>query len=377
MPNGYWQVILCIQLYSLFTNMRRYLYLLILSVLAFITLLTIFHFGEIPNKHKNGFKRNYFSSAWLKERQLDLQDTLAGIIGSTRSTIYAGTSTRGEILEIGKDSPNTTKRIKLPYFEQYYDSLGFNSLSVIIDSPAIYLFGENKPAILKTTLDGARCEIRILPPGPFTREAIAGNDCIILRKFDLSVTDQSFVRYNFSTGLLKKEENISEIFGDGGIVSDGQLYFDDATKKLLYIYFYKNLLLSFDTVLNTVKKFSSIDTVSSFKMQTGVVKNGGIKAYTNITPADLVNKVNNVHDGLLFNMSALKADNETDGFFYNNSILDVIDLKDGRYLGSIYFPTVNGNKLSRFIVSDKRLIALYKNSIVTYKINLNLDRKPQ
>jgi hypothetical protein len=126
-----------------------------------------------------------------------------------------------------------------------------------------------------------------------------------------------------------------------------------------------------------VKKFSSIDTISSFKMRTGVVKNGGTRAYTNITPANLVNKVNFVHNGLLYNMSALKADNETDVFFYNNSILDIIDIKSGRYLGSIFFPTVNGSKLSKFIVSDNQLIGLYRNGIVIYEMNLNLDRKDQ
>jgi len=357
--------------------MRRYLSLLILTLLAFFTILTVFYFGDLPNKHKNGFKRNYFPAAWSKDRHLALRDGLSGIIGSTRSNIYVTTSAPGEILEIGRDLTSPVKRIKLPYFEKFYDSLDLNSLSVIIDSPAIYLFAENKPAILKTSFDSSVFEIRILPPGPFTREVLAGKDCFILRKFELTVTDQIFVRYNFSTGLLKKEEKISEIAGDGGIISDGQLYFDDETKKLLYVYFYKNLLLSFDTSLNFVKKFSSIDTISSFKMRTGVVKNGGTRAYTNVTPANLVNKVNFVHDGLLFNMSALKADNETDVFFYNNSILDIIDIKSGQYLGSIYFPVIDGSKLLKFIISENRLIGLYRNSIVVYEMSPNLGRKDQ
>ena len=357
--------------------MRRYLYLAFLSLLAFFIILIVFYYGDIPNKHKNGFKRSYFPAAWSKALQLDLSDTLSGIVGSTRSTIYVSTSTPGEILAIGRGAAKTVKRIKLPYFDKFYDSLGFNSLSIIIDSPAIYLFAENKPAMLKTTFDSALYEIRILPPGPFTREVMAGKDCFILRKFERRVTDQLFVRYNFSTGLLKKEENISEIAGDGGIISDGQLYFDPSTNKLLYVYFYKNLLLSFDTSLNVANKFYSIDTINSFKMQTGLVKNGGTRAYTNVSPANVVNKVNGVHEGLLFNMSALKADNETDVFFYNNSILDIIDLKKGLYLGSIYAPTINGNKLSKFIISNNELIGLYRHSLVIYKLNLSLPLRGQ
>ena len=133
--------------------MRRYLYLSLLSLLAFFIILIILYYGDIPNKHKNGFKRSYFPAAWSKERQLDLSDTLSSIVGLTRSTIYVSTSTPGEILAIGRDQAKTVKRITLPFFERFYDSLGFNSLSVIIDSPAIYLFGENKPAILKTTFE--------------------------------------------------------------------------------------------------------------------------------------------------------------------------------------------------------------------------------
>ena len=357
--------------------MKMYLYLLVISLLAFSIIGVVFYFGDIPNRHNNGFKRNYFVASHFSTHEMDLRDTLDDIVGSTRSTIYITTVTEGEVLEIGKELSKNIKRIKIPFFTRFYDSLQFNSLAIKIDSPHIYLFAENKPAIIKTNFDSTLFEIRILPPGPFTREVMAGADCFILRKLESRLVDQIFVRYNFSTGLLKKEDNISQIYGDGGIISDGQLHIDYETKKLYYIYYYKNLLLSFDTSLSFVNKFSSIDTTSSFKIRTGLVKNGGTAAYTNTTPANIINKVNDVQNGLLFNMSALKADNETDQFFSDNSILDIIDLRNGRYLGSINVPTYKGSKLSRFIVSENRLIALYSNSIIIYDLNLDLNRKDQ
>jgi hypothetical protein len=69
-------------------------------------------------------------------------------------------------------------------------------------------------------------------------------------------------------------------------------------------------------------------------------------------------------------MSGLKADNDTDKFFSDNSILDIIDLRDGKYLGSIYLPATGGNKLSRFIISGNQLIGLYPNSIMIYDLDL-------
>jgi len=354
--------------------MKSYVYVAILSLLAFFILLLVYNFGDIPNRHKNGFKRKYFPTACSGFREITLRDTLSGIVGSTPSTIYVAVATEGELLEIGTGVNGKIKRMKIPHFTRFYDSLKFSSLAIKVDSPRIYLFAENKPAIIKTTFDSTIFEIRILPPGPFTREVMVDTGCFILRKIEPRLTDQLFVRYDFGTGLLKKENNISQLYGDGGIITDGQLHADDETRRVYYIYYYRNWVLSFDTSLESAAKFSSIDTTSSFKMQTGLVKNGPTTAYTNITPANIINKASAVQHGLLFNLSTLKADNDQDEFFFNNSILDVIDLTNGRYQGSISLPVFNGSKISQFIISNNRLIGLYTNSIVICDLHLDIAR---
>jgi hypothetical protein len=184
--------------------MKMYLYLLGVCLFAFSIIGVVFHFGDIPNKHDNGFKRNYFVASHLSMHKMDLGDTLYDIVGSTRSTIYITTAREGEVLEIGKELSENIKRIKIPFFARFYDSLQFNSLAIKIDSPYIYLFAENKPAIIKTNFDSTLFEIKILPPGPFSREVMAGADCFILRKLESRLIDQIFVRYNFSTVWNKK-----------------------------------------------------------------------------------------------------------------------------------------------------------------------------
>jgi hypothetical protein len=357
--------------------MKSYQYLLIIALSALVIILVVFHFGDIPNRENNGFKRSYFPNAISEVHEIDLRKTLYEIVGSTRQRIYVTTATPGEILEVSRDQKDSIKSIKVPFFARYYDSLQFGSLAIKIDSPYIYLFAENKPAIVKTNFDSTVFEIKMLPPGPFTREAMVSTDCFILRKIEPRLTDQLFVRFDLNTGLLKKEDSISQIYGDGGVVSDGQLHFDPKTRKLYYIYFYKNSILSFDTSLHFSARFSSIDTTSSYKVSTAIVNNGGTAAYTNITPASMINRVNCVQNGLLFNMSTLRADNETDKFFSDHSILDITDLIDGRYLGSVYFPAANGNKPSKFMISDNRLIALYTHSLIIYDLHLHPDRQDQ
>ncbi|HTI90234.1 MAG TPA: hypothetical protein VL727_06565 [Puia sp.] len=357
--------------------MKKYLYLLITILSAFFIILIIYRFGDIPNRRNNGFVRHYLLNSYSKMHEIDLRDTLYGIVGATRSTIYITTPVQDEILAVGSNGEKEVRRIKIPYFSRFYDSLKFNSLAINIDSPYIYLFAENKPAIIKTAMDSSIFEIRILPPGPFTREVMIGRDRFILRKLESGLTDQIFVRYDLNSGILKKETGISEINGDGGIVSDGRLHFDSETRKLYYVYYYKNQILSFDTSLNLSNRFSLIDTTSSFKIRTGLVKNSGSSAYTNITPAYIINKANYVEKGLLYNMSALRADNETDKFFSDNSILDIIDLKNGRYRGSICLPASHGSKLSQFFISNNRLISLYTNSIIIYDLDPAIDRQDQ
>jgi hypothetical protein len=357
--------------------MKSYQYIFGIVLLAFFIILAVFSLGDIPNRRNNGFKRSYFHTAHSGSLTLRLRDTLSEIIGSTGATIFVSTAREGEILEIGKGLNGEMKRITIPFFARYYDSLQFGSLSIEVDSPRIYLFAENKPAIVKTRFDSALFEIRILPPGVFSREAMVDTDCFILRKFESTLTDQIFVRYNFRTGQLKKENGISQIYGDGGIKTDGQLHVDEETKGVYYMYYYRNLLLAFDTSLQSVRKFSSRDTVGSFQMKTGLVGNGPSAAYTNITPANIINKASYVKDGLLYNESTLKADNESDAFFSNHSVIDVINLKNGRYLGSIDFPTFDGRKISQFIISDNKVIALFTNSIVVYGLDSVIDRRDQ
>jgi hypothetical protein len=278
--------------------MRSYRYLVVTFLSAFLVLWLIYHFGNIPNRHNNGFRRSYIPHAWSAVHEIRLQDTTYDIVGATPWNIYVAATAPGEVFEVGRDLQHTIRRIKIPFFGKYYDSLQFSSLSIKVDSPRIYLFAENKPAIIKTNFDSSVFDIRILPPGAFTREAMADTDCFILRKLNPAIADQQFVWYSFGTGQLKKEDNISPVYGDGGIVTDGQLHFDAVTHTLCYIYYYRNLLLSFDTSFHSVNKFFSVDTARSFVIKTGLVTNDGIKAYTNITPANMINKLNFVAGGL-------------------------------------------------------------------------------
>jgi len=357
--------------------MKVFFTLLGILLVSLLILLCLYRFGEIPNRHNNGFSRNYLAPPLRPLGEITIPDTLHEMIGSTASNWYLSLARLDEILEIGKAPGHKIRRIRLPFFTRFYDSLQLSSLEVRIDSPHIYLFAENKPAIVSTDFDSSRFDIRILPHGAITREVVAGPGRFVLRKLDIPLADQVFYRYDWEAGSLRKEDSISPVFGDGGIITDGQLYFDAGDNRLYYVYYYKNLFLSFDTALRDVKRFYSLDTTRSFSIRVGRVENGGTTAYTNTSPSEVLNKTSDVYRGLLFNLSGLKGDNDSDSSFNGNSILDIIDLHRGRYLGSIALPTVNGNKLSRFGVSGDRLIAVYPHTVAIYPLDTGAIRSHQ
>src|SRR5882757_3376600 len=110
--------------------MRSYIYVLILLLLAASIILAILHYGDLPNRHNNGFKRSYFQAAYSGWQERKLRDTLYGIVGVTPWNVYLSTATEGEVLEVGKDPNGKIKKIKIPFFARWYDSLQFNSLSI-------------------------------------------------------------------------------------------------------------------------------------------------------------------------------------------------------------------------------------------------------
>src|SRR5438445_4338497 len=121
--------------------MTKLFYLAGTFLLACITVMLIFHYGDIPNRQANGFKRNYLLHPWSHAQEIRLTDTLFDLVGCTPRNIYVSLAREGEILRIGRDLK--VQRIRIPFFEKFYDSLRFSSLAIRVDSPYIYLFAEN------------------------------------------------------------------------------------------------------------------------------------------------------------------------------------------------------------------------------------------
>jgi hypothetical protein len=242
-----------------------------------------------------------------------------------------------------------------------------------IDFPNVYLYTGNTPGIFMGDIRTQRMDFYKYPVSIFSRCVRISSGSFILRAYDttLNKPDEVFYKWNTKSRQVIKENNISEYNGDAGFSTDGLLHFDAKTNQLLYINFYSNKLYFIDTNLNLIKVSHTIDTVSKSNLYAGESNYEGITTYTSLGPRRFINRESSISDGMLYNISQLKADNENSNNFYSGCVIDKYDLNnETAYQGSFYIPTFKGQRMLKFkVVNNQFLIAIYKSYIATYKFD--------
>lgn len=227
-----------------------------------------------------------------------------------------------------------------------------------VDSPSVIIFAGNVPAILRTHLYDTSSAV-IHPEVKFSR-AIALRENLYLRAFDSALKSQELCMV--SKGSLNYCSDQTAKKNDGGLLGDGLLIADRSTDQLIYVHFYNNRIAVYDTGLQELKQFHSVDTFSTSQLSTVSYKNG----YTANKPKFIVQKWAAASDGLLYVCSLIKADNQSRDDFSQNTTIDVYDYGSGKYLKSICVPNRNGHKLNTFSVYGRKLVAVYQDQIAIY-----------
>jgi hypothetical protein len=238
-----------------------------------------------------------------------------------------------------------------------------NSLfGVIVDSPNINVYAGNLPGVIRVS-PNQTAKVTKFSDELFTRVVLINSNSFVMRMYD--GLDQVFAKGNFLTGQLVKEEAISTKKQDAGLSSDGFLTYDKKINQLAYVHFYNNEILCIDTNLHLVKKIKTIDN-STTGFTAGEMKSKN--QITSLTPRRLVNRYASLYNGVLFINSERKSAQENEEFFKTNSVIDLYDIVQGKYIGSFYLPYHGGERMKTFRTFDDKLLALYKNSIVSYTL---------
>lgn len=335
-------------------------FLILTSMLAAIVLVSILAWSALmPLNEKRGFDRKIIAQEMQLLSVSDKPADVFDFAGITAHHIYFKTKDPSKIYETGMQLQNGKYLdINIP------NDKGIASMfNCMVDSPYTYIAAPNARLLVKAK-PGDSPIIYKLPESIFVRAVLLSDNSIAVRMFDQ--LDLVFAKQNLNTGELKKENNISEKKKDGGISTDGALYYDKKTGFLVGMQTYGTEITVLDTNLNLIRRIKTINPDNSFDMKVGKVS--ADNSMTSLSPKQAINISGCVSNGYLYNNSLMKADNETLSFLENNSIIDIYNLKTGESNGSFYLPAYKGEKARKLKVIDSFLLVLYKKYMAVYKL---------
>lgn len=335
---------------------QRLLILLSISLGIFFFLFSLVRTTAFPNKNKNGFTRK------LKKATIELlsQNTSGGpyseLCGTTRTNIFLSVANPQYLVMKDKSSSKETIFfIPVPKIDNLINH------ALVVDSPAVYFFANNIPALYYGHLYGNKIDSIHFQTNTFSRSALITTSSLVICTYDSSLENQELEKINIRDGKIQKRSLSLKSFSNDGI-----LKFDKADKLIFFLQYYSNRFSCLDTNLNLLYTSRTIDTTNSNPVSINKVVG---KTETRFVPnkaRKIINSNCAAENGFLFVLSRIKADNEIDSDFENNSVIDVYTASSGRYFSSFYIPDVMGEKMRSFMVQGHLIYALYKKHVFIY-----------
>lgn len=156
---------------------------------------------------------------------------------------------------------------------------------------------------------------------------------------------------------------------DFGLNEDGKMFYDSATGKIIYVYFYKSKVLSFDTSLSNVTQEKTVDNTYDDDFEISSLKIDDEKRkYTNSSPKKVKNYTSCIYDSTVYIRSLIKSNEPQQR---ENDIIDLYDIRNLKYRGSIYINKESNNKMKDFWIIKNRIFIVHENGISFYEIHFN------
>jgi len=338
--------------------MKRLCFLAVLSAAALLIIVLLVYTAEFPNKHKNGFNRWYQSGNPVLLATTSTDGIIQDIAGATATQFFFSTGDPGKIVTTTHLLQN--KRLHDIHVDKKQDiDLYFFTA---VDSPAVYIYAYNLPAIITADFNTGSSTYRQLSPGAYSNAQALGNNIFILRKLSTTIPDQFFVKV--TTDTLESESELSDLHYDGGMTTDGILHYDPSTRLLTFVHYYNNEYSSFTTALHAAGKGHTIDTFTHFRFQLSEKQH----VFSSQGPDHMINAASCVYKGKLYVRSTLKADNDDNSRYRHNIVIDVYEISTGKYNGSFYLPADPKEKINKLFIYEDILLMHSKDLIYAYQL---------
>jgi len=346
----------------------RFGLIIISTAFAFGLVAAIFAWSEKIIHYQNNFTRRFPPHAAQQVHSLDLKFNSYYFAGSYQNKIYLGNFTAPLQVMIIDTTLKTKTTVHIELKEK---DLPFQTPQLRVLKDRFFVYEGTYPYIYKGDTSLWIAALVTKKGQKFSQlEPITEN--LMAVRYDAPNTGENLIgtidlkqsgKNAWNITLLQKQI-------DGIFDTDGQLQTDVSTRTIIYTYLYRNQYTVVGSDLKLKYRGNTIDTVTKAKIVLEKVHDG--TKTTMAAPPLTVNRITAVGNSLLFVNSTLPGQHERDDLWKTASIIDVYDLKDHSYQGTIPIFFVDGKKLRAMYIYGDHLFALINNELVSYYLRKHL-----
>lgn len=330
----------------LFTILGGVLIISLSVIILFLTSEDIIH-------KRNNFVRRFPSHAEPAFNKIDLEINSYYFAGINDKTIYLGNVTTPAYVTLIDTSLKNKSR---SWIEPDQPDLSFHDIKLSVIPPYFFITDGTVPVIFKGKIDDWKAKRQSGQIPYFTIAEPMDSLNIALRLTSLTKKQNTIATYNLmEKRLLKQNPTLLKTQLDGVFDTDGMLHYNALYNQLHYIFYYRNQFISTNKNVQLIAQGKTIDTVETASITVSAMSAGDKQISK---PPLVVNKATAVYKNLLFIKSDRIGRFEDKTMLEDASIVDVYDLSDNRYVGSMYIYHIDGNKMRSFKVIDDKLYAL-------------------
>lgn len=319
------------------------------------------------NTAKNGFNRVIPTSVMSVSKETALMEADYYIAGFTAGRIYLGNLKKPLHLFVA-DSSLQLQPLQLSFPPSLRNIWQSTRLSV--DSPYIYMSDGVTPKFFVGNLTTLKMDTFMSNSSYFTSATNVSPGSFAVRAVNMNTHENMLLKVQTDSPYVIKTASVLKKQADGVFCTDGQLKYDKASNRLIYMYYYRNQCLLLDTNLNLIKIIKTIDTTSTAKISVTNTNDQG--NYTLSAPPAFVNSNFCMHADKIYVRSLLLADNETLSVIERNNVIDIYTAGNGNYLRSLYIPKRHDESLNDMCILKDKLIVLYPHSLIVYNLPKDL-----
>lgn len=329
----------------------------------------MFKYSNRYSDLKTGFNRHFTNDEIQQKAKLSLFPGRYSILDLRKDSIVLKTIVPSELLMLSYDLKKQSKKT-LFRLNNNKELGGRNSLK-FFENDLIFINAISS-TLYKIDRKANISKVKKLDTIPFLNSEILNQNAFVLTgRTDIQGNSRRIFKKVDSNGF-STNSYMPSMQKEGFFSNDGQLLYDSKNKQVIYMYFYRGEFICLDSNLNTIYTSKTIDTITTSKLeikQTDIMtKEGLIKKSTFAKPPFIVNGRFSLDNNLIYIQSYIKANNESSSKFNSSIVIDVYDIRNGKYKISFYLPKLDKQKLTYFKIHNSKIVALYNNTLATFEL---------